>query len=309
MARSAKSPELLSESLLTMNELLDQQRSQGSLRFVVCGSTGHGKSTLVGCLLRQCDQMLEAELPEQATKSKARRNQKRAVDSLDVEGKNDGTLEVAAHPFTTPRRRLVALDAPGQVPLTRNMAAAASTADVAILVVDAFEGLTSQTRRHTHLASLMGVEHILLAINKMDLVSYNSQAFSRATAAFEQFAGPLGFKTISAIPLCALQGDNFSQRSLHTPWYSGPTLLAYLETVNCTAVDTSDFAFPIQWINRSDTAFSGYSGSVAQGKIKVGDAIRVTGSGETADVTEIVTFDGSLDVAEAGQAVTLKLNR
>jgi bifunctional enzyme CysN/CysC len=309
MVRSAKLSELLSEPSLTMNELLDQQRSQGSLRFIACGSTGHGKSTLVGRLLRQCDQMLEAEPAEQAAKSKARRNHNHAVDSLDVEGTNDGTLYVAAHPFTTSRRRFVALDAPGQVPLTRNMVAAASTADVAVLVVDAFEGPTSQTRRHAYLASLMGIEHILLAINKMDLVSYNSQAFRRATEAFELFADPLGFKTISAIPLCALHGDNFTQRSSHTPWYSGPTLLAYLETVNCTAVNTGDFAFPIQWINRSDTGFIGYSGSVAQGKIKVGDAIRVTGSGETADVADIVTFDGSLAVAQAGQAVTLKLNR
>jgi bifunctional enzyme CysN/CysC len=189
------------------------------------------------------------------------------------------------------------------------MVTGASTADVAILLVDARAGLLTQTRRHAVLCSLMGIRHVALAINKMDLVGFNAQTFHEINASFAAFASTLGFKSITAIPISALKGDNITQRSAHTPWYTGPTLMGYLETVESKAPECERMVFPVQWVNRPHASFRGFSGWLAQGSVKLGDEIRVTASGQLARVADIVTMDGSLQLANAGDAVTLCLDR
>jgi bifunctional enzyme CysN/CysC len=189
------------------------------------------------------------------------------------------------------------------------MVTGASTADVAVLLVDARLGLLSQTRRHAYLVALMGIRHVVLAVNKMDAVGFAASTFNTIQDAFEAFAKPLGFESISALPLSALRGDNVTQRSARTPWYGGPTLMAYLETIAATPPVADKLVFPIQWVNRPDSSFRGLSGSIAQGSVRLGDTLRVTASGQSAQVTQIVTLDGDLDQASAGQAVTLVLGR
>jgi len=231
------------------------------------------------------------------------------VDGLAAEREQGITIDVAYRYFATTRRKFIVADTPGHEQYTRNMVTGASTADVAVLLVDARQGLLTQTRRHAFLVSLMGIRHVVLAINKMDLVAFDAATFNQIKEAFEQFAKPLGFESISAIPLSALRGDNITQRSAHTPWYGGPTLMAYLETVAIPTPSSEKWVFPVQAVNRPNSTFRGFSGSVAQGSVQVGDDIRVTASGQTAKVTEIVTMDGPLARADAGQAVTLRLER
>ena len=211
--------------------------------------------------------------------------------------------------FASSQRKFIVADTPGHEQYTRNMVTGASTADAAVLLVDAGQGLLTQTRRHAYLVSLMGIRHVVLAINKMDLVAFDASAFRRISEAFEQFAKSLGFESIRAIPLSALKGDNITQRSANTPWYSGPTLMRCLETILVKQRDSDKLVFPIQWVNRPDSSFRGFSGSVAQGSVRVGDEIRVTASGQTARVAEILTMDGPLATAQAGQAITLRLGR
>ena len=299
----------------TVEAFLNQQQSQDLLRFITCGSVDDGKSTLIGRLLWESQQLFDDQLATLKKESKKYGTQgddidfALLVDGLTAEREQGITIDVAYRFFASTRRKFIVADTPGHEQYTRNMVTGASTAEVAVLLVDARKGLQTQTRRHAFLASLMGIRHVVLAINKMDLIGFDAEVFRRISETFSAFAETLGFANISAIPVSALKGDNVTQRSVQTPWYSGPTLMAYLETVNVAPVVAGHFVFPVQWVNRPDASFRGFSGSVASGCVKVGDEIRVTASGQTARVSEIVTMDGLLAQATTGDAVTLCLNK
>ena len=291
-----------------------QRRELDLLRFITCGSADDGKSTLIGRLLWESQQLCEDQLAALEADSRKFGTQGDALDfalllgGLAAEREQGHTIDVGYRFFATNKRKFIAADTPGQEQYTRNMLTGASTADVAVLLVDASQGVRAQTRRHACLVSLLGIRQVLLAVNKMDLAGFERAAFDRIEVSFRQFAQTLGFAGITAVPLCALRGDNLIQRSLNTPWYTGPTLLAFLETVKVDAPGPGKFVFPVQWVNRPDASFFGLSGSVAEGRVRVGDEIRITASGQTAAVAEIVTMDGSRSAAVAGDAVTLSLS-
>jgi bifunctional enzyme CysN/CysC len=299
----------------TIEEFLAQQRSQDLLRFITCGSVDDGKSTLIGRLLWQSRQLFDDQLAALQVESRKYGTQGAEidfallVDGLAAEREQGITIDVAYRFFSTARRKFIVADTPGHEQYTRNMVTGASTADVAILLVDARQGMLVQTRRHAYLVSLMGIRHVILAINKMDLVGFSRQAYDGIREAFEAFAAPLGFASITSIPLSALLGDNMTERSSHTPWYGGPTLMGCLDTIDVTPVPTERMVFPVQWVNRPNSSFRGFSGTLAGGIVRVGDEIRVTASGQTAQVAEIVTMDGSPPEAVQGDAVTLRLDR
>lgn len=299
----------------SIEEFLAQQRNQDLLRFITCGSVDDGKSTLIGRLLCESQQLYDDQLATLYVESKKYGMQGNEmdfallVDGLAAEREEGITIDVAYRFFATSRRKFIVADTPGHEQYTRNMVTGASTADVAVLVVDARQGVLVQTRRHAYLVSLMGIRQVVLAINKMDLVGYDAGVFYRIREEFGKFAQTLGFESINAIPLSALKGDNITQRSASTPWYAGPTLMAYLETVEIKPWSSDRLIFPVQWVNRPDSSFRGFSGSVAEGRVQVGDEIRVTASGQTATVSEIITMDGALPEAKSGQAITLKLDR
>ena len=294
---------------------LSQQRDQDMLRFITCGSVDDGKSTLIGRLLWDAQQLFDDQLAALKSDSKKYGTQGEhidfalLVDGLAAEREQGITIDVAYRFFATSKRKFIVADTPGHEQYTRNMVTGASTADVAILLADARAGLLTQTRRHAFLASLMGVRHVVLAINKMDLIDFNQGTFQEICQAFESFAKPLGFESITTIPISALRGDNITRASPHTAWYAGPTLMAYLESVEINRRASETLAFPIQWVNRPHSDFRGFSGTVAQGSLTIGDEVRITASGQTARVSDIVTLDGSLPVAHAGDAITVCLDR
>jgi bifunctional enzyme CysN/CysC len=288
--------------------------NRSELRFLACGSVDDGKSTLIGRLINDA-----AGLPDdqvEALRDDSRRfgttddefDFALLLDGLEAEREQGITIDVAYRFFSTARRAFVVADTPGHQQYTRNMATGASNAELAILLVDARKGLVEQTRRHAAIVSLLGIRHVVLAVNKIDLVDYSEARFREIDAAFTAFAAPLAFHSVAAIPLSARLGDNVAKPSRRTPWYAGPALLAYLE-----AVDTGDDAveaplrFPVQWVNRPDSEFRGFTGTVASGRVRVGDRIVVAGSGRTSAVARIVSFDGDLAVAPAGRSVTLTL--
>ena len=299
----------------TIEAFLAEQQDQDLLRFITCGSVDDGKSTLIGRLLWDAQQLFDDQLAALKIESKKYGTQGQdidfalLVDGLAAEREQGITIDVAYRFFATSKRKFIVADTPGHEQYTRNMVTGASTADVAILLVDARAGLLTQTRRHAVLCSLMGIRHVALAINKMDLMGFNAQTFQEINASFEAFAATLGFKSITAIPISALKGDNITQRSAQTPWYTGPTLMGYLDTVESKAPESERMVFPVQWVNRPHASFRGFSGWLAQGSVKLGDEIRVTASGQLARVADIVTMDGSLQLANAGDAVTLCLDR
>ncbi|HZX26725.1 MAG TPA: sulfate adenylyltransferase subunit CysN [Telluria sp.] len=300
---------------MTLDEFLAQQQDMDLLRFITCGSVDDGKSTLIGRLLWDSKQLFDDQLATLQSESKKYGTQGGAidfallVDGLAAEREQGITIDVAYRFFATQRRKFIVADTPGHEQYTRNMVTGASTADVAILLVDARNGLQRQTRRHAYLVSLVGIKHVVLAINKMDLVGYGQKIYDDISAQFREFAAPLGFESVTAIPLSALKGDNMTARSAATPWYHGPTLLGYLDTVEVVRPRSERFVFPVQWVNRPDSGFRGFAGTVAAGEVRPGDEIRVTASGQAAKVAEIVTMDGPLDVAAQGAAVTLRLDR
>ena len=314
MARKPKALALASAPA-SIEEFLAQQQQQDLLRFITCGSVDDGKSTLIGRLLWEAQQLFDDQLATLKSESIKYGTQgddldfALLVDGLAAEREQGITIDVAYRFFATSRRKFIVADTPGHEQYTRNMVTGASTADVAVLLVDARQGILTQTRRHAYLVSLMGIRHVALAINKMDLVGFDAATFERIHETFLQFAVTLGFESVTAIPLSALKGDNMTARSARTPWYAGPTLMAYLETIQVKPSGADKLIFPVQWVNRPDSTFRGFSGSVAAGSVKVGDEIRVTASGQTAGVTEIVTMDGLLAQADIGQAVTLRLDR
>lgn len=298
----------------TIEEFLAQQRGQDLLRFITCGSVDDGKSTLIGRLLWEAQQLFDDQLAALESDSRKYGTQggdidfALLVDGLAAEREQGITIDVAYRFFATARRRFIVADTPGHEQYTRNMVTGASTADAAILLVDARAGLVAQTRRHAFLAHLMGIRHVALAINKMDLVGFDVEAYLRIREGFETFAQGLGFGSVAALPVSALRGDNITERSPRTSWYEGPTLMGYLENVEATRSRGDRFVFPVQWVNRRDPRFRGFAGTIAAGAVRVGDEIRVTASGQKATVAEIVTMDGSPVQAAAGDAVTLRLD-
>jgi bifunctional enzyme CysN/CysC len=317
MARSTKNTatQLAKPAVTSIGEWLAQQAEQDTLRFITCGSVDDGKSTLIGRLLWESQQIFDDQLAALSTDSKRHGTQGEQidlallVDGLAAEREQGITIDVAYRYFSTPKRKFIVADTPGHEQYTRNMVTGASTVEVAVILVDARQGVLTQTRRHARLVALMGIQHIALAINKMDLVDHAQTVFDRIHQEFLAFAKPLQFDTITPIPVSALHGDNITTRSGQTPWYSGPTLLAYLETVQTQRAAQPQLVFPVQWVNRPNADFRGYSGTLASGQLQVGDALRVTASGQTAHVQRIVTQDGDLTHAKAGQAITLVLDK
>ena len=291
------------------------------LRFITCGSVDDGKSTLIGRLLYDSKMIFDDQLSALEAASKKSGTQGEAidfallVDGLAAEREQGITIDVAYRFFATEKRKFIVADTPGHEQYTRNMVTGASTADLAVLLVDARQGILTQTRRHAYLVHLLGIKHIVLAVNKMDLVDFDQARFDEIVADFADFAASLNMVPPLAIPLSGLAGDNITDKSPHTPWYQGPALLPHLETVELAedAAQNAAFAMPVQWVNRPNLDFRGFSGRLAGGTVKPGDKIRIVPSGKTSTVKEIVTraSDGTLATlpeAVAGQSVTLTLS-
>jgi len=295
-------------------DYLQRHESKGQLRFITCGSVDDGKSTLIGRLLHDTRALLDDQLA--ALESDSRRHGTQGadidfallVDGLSAEREQGITIDVAYRFFGTDKRKFIVADCPGHEQYTRNMATGASTADLAIVLVDARKGLLTQTRRHSYIASLLGIRHVVLAVNKMDLVGYDQGVFEAIDAAYRQLAVQLGIDHVTSIPLSALKGDNILQASAATRWYRGPSLLQHLETVEVDAVrNDAGFRLPVQWVCRPDQNFRGFAGTVVSAPVRVGDEVVVLPSGQRSSVAAIVIADGDLDLARPGQAVTLTL--
>jgi len=293
---------------------LKSQEEKSLLRFITCGSVDDGKSTLIGRLLWDSKMVFEDQLAALEADSRKVGTQGGAIDyallldGLQAEREQGITIDVAYRYFSTDKRKFIVADTPGHEQYTRNMVTGASTAQVAVILVDARKGLLTQTRRHSYLVSLVGIRHIVLAINKMDLIGFDEQKFESIRRDYEQFSIPLGFASVTAIPISALGGDNVIEASANTPWYGGPTLMNYLESVQVEDDRREKpFRLPVQWVNRPHLDFRGFCGTVASGIVRRGDEVRVASSGRTSRVDRIVTMNGDLDSAIAGQAVTLTL--
>ncbi|SDO62869.1 bifunctional enzyme CysN/CysC [Halomonas shengliensis] len=295
---------------------LKSHEHKGLLRFITCGSVDDGKSTLIGRLLFESKLLFEDQLAAIEADSKKWGTQggemdfALLVDGLAAEREQGITIDVAYRFFSTDKRKFIVADTPGHEQYTRNMVTGASTADAAILMVDARQGILPQTRRHSFLMSLIGMRHVVVAINKMDLVDYSKARFDAIVEEYREFAKQLGLEDITFIPMSALKGDNVIEHGHHMPWYHGPTLMAYLETVEVDEerLQHQPFRMPVQWVNRPNLDFRGFTGMIASGSIKPGDAIRVQPSGQSSTVKQIYTYDGNLEQAIAGQSVTLLLN-
>jgi bifunctional enzyme CysN/CysC len=303
----------------TLAALFAQEHEQDLLRFITCGSVDDGKSTLIGRLLWESQHIFEDQIRSLQSDSKKFGTQGEnidfalLVDGLAAEREQGITIDVAYRFFASKKRKFIVADTPGHEQYTRNMITGASTADVAIILIDASKGVLTQTKRHAYLVSLMGIEHILLAINKMDLVEFGQSTFDVIAADFAQFTCDFGFKSVTPIPLSALLGDNVTESSENMPWYTGPTLMAFLENVAITPTSKASPALPVQWVNRPNSDFRGFSGNLAQGSLKVGDLVRVTASGQTAAITEIITPNATLSKkgskVDAGEAITICLDK
>ena len=283
------------------------------LRFLTCGSVDDGKSTLIGRLLH--DSRL---IPEDTLAALARDSRRHGttggevdlallVDGLEEERQQGITIDVAYRHFRTSQRGFVVADAPGHEQYTRNMATGASNSDLAVVLIDACRGVLPQTRRHAHICSLLGIRHVVAAVNKMDLAGFAQEAFERAAGDFLRFAAPLGFQTVVPVPISARFGDNVVARSANMRWHRGATLIEHLETAEVGPEGERPFRFPVQWVNRPDADFRGLSGTVASGRVAEGDRVVVAASGRASRVSRIVTADGDLPAAAAGDAVTLVL--
>lgn len=293
---------------------LRQHEVKDLLRFITCGSVDDGKSTLIGRLLFDSKMLFEDQLASLTNESKTfgttggDLDLALLVDGLQAEREQGITIDVAYRFFTTDRRKFIVADTPGHEQYTRNMATGASTADLAVLLVDARRGVLTQTRRHSYIVSLLGIRTVVVAINKMDLVDHSQATFDAIVAEYQEFAKQLGFEKIVCIPMSALKGENVTAISDTMPWYHGPALLPFLETVQVDKdLTTRPFRLPVQWVNRPNLDFRGYSGTIAAGTIKAGDSVTVLPSGRSSTVTRVVTMDGDLPQGVAGQAVTLTL--
>ena len=293
---------------------LKAHENKSLLRFITCGSVDDGKSTLIGRLLYESKMIFEDQLTalEQDSKKVGTQGENidfaLLVDGLAAEREQGITIDVAYRFFATEHRKFIVADTPGHEQYTRNMATGASTADLAVLLIDARQGVLTQTKRHAFIASQLGVRHIVLAVNKMDLVDYSENVFNEIVEDFKAFDAQLDIPNLHAIPVSALVGDNVVDGSRFMPWYERPSLLGYLEGVDVEAEETSlPFRMPVQWVNRPDLDFRGYAGRIAGGIIRPGDDIRVLPSGKQSKIARIVTMDSDLDEAVSGQSVTLTL--
>ncbi|BDX00666.1 sulfate adenylyltransferase subunit CysN [Maricaulis maris] len=294
---------------------LTQSGGQGVLRFLTCGSVDDGKSTLIGRLLYDSKLLFEDQINVLERDSRKHGTAGDEIDfallldGLEAEREQGITIDVAYRFFATEKRKFVVADTPGHEQYTRNMATGASTADVAVMMIDARKGVLVQTLRHTYIARMMGIRHIVLAVNKMDLVDHSRGRFHEIVASYLKSADDLGFETITPIPMSARYGGNVTKRSDDTKWYTGPTLIEHLESLDINSeIQNEPFRMPVQWVNRPNLNFRGYSGTIVAGAVKPGDAIVVAQSGQAANVERIVTADGDLAEAVAGDAVTLVLN-
>jgi len=295
---------------------LARQTSKELLRFITCGSVDDGKSTLIGRLLYETRQIFDDQMAALEADSKRVGTQGQnidfalLVDGLTAEREQGITIDVAYRFFATEKRKFIVADTPGHEQYTRNMVTGASTADLAVILVDARKGVLVQTRRHSYLAHLIGIRHLVLAVNKMDLVDYDEGMFNRIVHDYRQFAHSIGIEEFTPIPISGFKGDNItSAPSANTPWYAGPSLIHHLESVEIgdAAEQIRPLRMPVQWVNRPNLDFRGFAGLIAEGTVKPGDAVRVVPSGKTSTVSRIVTLDGDLDEAVAGQSVTLTL--
>ena len=293
---------------------LHSQEQKDLLRFITCGSVDDGKSTLIGRLLYEAKMLFEDQLTALEADSKKMGTQggnldfALLVDGLAAEREQGITIDVAYRAFTTDKRKFIVADTPGHEQYTRNMATGASTADLAIILIDARKGVLTQTRRHTFICTLLGIRHLVVAVNKMDLMDYRKDVFEKIEADYRAFAKTVGARDITVIPLSALAGDNVIDRSGNMPWYHGSTLMAHLETVPVDDdLDRQGFRMPVQWVNRPDQNFRGFSGTIVSGTVYPGDSVKVLPSGKSSVVDRVVTFDGDLERGVAGQSLTVTL--
>ncbi len=286
------------------------------LRFITCGSVDDGKSTLIGRLLYDSKMIFEDQLAMLESDSKRHGTQGAdidfalLVDGLAAEREQGITIDVAYRFFATEKRKFIVADTPGHEQYTRNMVTGASTADLAVILIDARKGVLQQTRRHSYLVHLLGIRHVVLAVNKMDLVGYDRAVFDQIVADYRAFADSIGITAFTAIPISGFKGDNITAApSANTAWYDGPALIEHLESVevDAAAAQEQPFRMPVQWVNRPNLDFRGFAGLIASGVVRAGDPVRIVPSGKTSTVKSIVTFNGALDEAVAGQSVTLTL--
>jgi bifunctional enzyme CysN/CysC len=297
-----------------IEEYLRRHERKSMLRFITCGSVDDGKSTLIGRLLYDSKLVFEDHLAALEADSKRVGTQggdldfALLVDGLAAEREQGITIDVAYRFFSTELRKFVVADTPGHEQYTRNMVTGASTAELAVILVDARQGVLTQTRRHSYLVSLLGIKHVVLAVNKLDLVDYSEEVFDRLEGEYRAFAADIGLDDITCIPISALRGDNITEPSANTPWYTGPTLLGYLETVTVEdELQDRPFRMPVQWVNRPDLDFRGFAGQIVGGVVRPGDRVIVLPSGRESTVSRLVTADGDLGEAVAGQSITVTL--
>ena len=307
----------ISELIATdIESYLKSHEEKSLLRFITCGSVDDGKSTLIGRMLYESHMLFDDQLSSLKADSKKVGTQGEEidfallVDGLAAEREQGITIDVAYRFFSTDKRKYIVADTPGHEEYTRNMATGASTADVAIILVDAEQGVLTQTRRHSFIVSMVGVKKVLLAINKLDLVNYSEEIYDKIVSDYQDFAQTaLDIDSITSIPISALIGDNVVKKSENTPWYNGQTIMEYLETVEISNQKTlQSFRMPVQWVNRPNSNFRGFSGLISSGEINSGDKIRILPGGQTSTINSIVTCDGNLTAAKAGQSVTIILD-
>ncbi len=299
---------------LNIKEYLDRDEQKDLLRFLTAGSVDDGKSTLIGRLLFDSKKLYEDQLDALERDSKRMGNAGDHIDyallldGLKAEREQGITIDVAYRYFSTNNRKFIIADTPGHEQYTRNMITGGSTANLAIILVDARTGVITQTRRHTYLVSLLGIKHVVLAVNKMDLVDFDKNIFDKIVSDYKEFVAPLNIPDITCIPLSALDGDNVVEKSDRTPWYEGPSLLDFLETVPIDQDrNFEDFRYPVQYVLRPNLDFRGFCGKVASGIVRKGDTVMALPSGKTSKVKSIVTYDGELDYAFPPQCVTITL--
>lgn len=310
-------PSYETEALIAedIDAYLQKHQHKSMLRFITCGSVDDGKSTLIGRLLYDSKMIFEDQLASLEADSKKVGTQGQnidfalLVDGLAAEREQGITIDVAYRFFATEKRKFIVADTPGHEQYTRNMVTGASTADLAVILIDARKGILTQTRRHSYLVNLIGIKNIVLAINKMDLIDYDKEKYDAIVKDYHDFAQSIGIESFVAMPLSGLAGDNITGPSENTPWYDGPSLIAHLEAVevNVDARQADPFRMSVQWVNRPNLDFRGFSGQIASGVIKPGDKVRVVPSGKNSTIDRIVTMDGDLEQAVAGQSVTLTL--
>ena len=307
-----KTDALIAENI---DAYLEAHQHKTMLRFITCGSVDDGKSTLIGRLLYDSKMIFEDQLATLEADSKRVGTQggeidfALLVDGLAAEREQGITIDVAYRFFATEKRKFIVADTPGHEQYTRNMVTGASTADLAVILIDARKGVLTQTRRHSYLVNLIGIRHVVLAVNKMDLIGYDKATFDNIVAEYGEFARSIGIEDFTAIPISGFKGDNITGPSEFTPWYSGPALLPFLESVevDVTADQDQPFRLPVQWVNRPNLDFRGFAGMIASGTVRPGDQVRVLPSGKTSTVSRIVSLEGDRDLAVAGESVTITL--